>query len=285
MDREPQFWIAQGQQVQGPFPLSRVRGWIAAGRARPEMLYSRDGGPWRPGPEHPELFPAPAAAVPPVARPVAPAAAPVAPVAPVVPVAPVAPVVPVAPVAPVAVPVARAAAAAPGRPGRRAGAGRTGRRPPRRAPGTVLAAQIIDFISGAANILWGVRLLHLASTARMRARLEGFGDDAVSEIALQQAISTANYIGWASILIGGGLIALGFWLGRGRPAARNVQLGLVGLALLAALWQLMEGVSAVVAVAGLVFPAIIACLLLGPRASDFFAGRPPREARRPGRRR
>ena len=57
MERETQYYIAQGEQVQGPFPVSRVLAWIESGKVRPEMLFSREGGAWRAGHECPELFP------------------------------------------------------------------------------------------------------------------------------------------------------------------------------------------------------------------------------------
>ena len=54
---EPQWTIAQGENVQGPFPESKVRRYIEAGRVRADMLFSRDGGDWVPGHEIPALFP------------------------------------------------------------------------------------------------------------------------------------------------------------------------------------------------------------------------------------
>ncbi|MDA1196068.1 MAG: hypothetical protein O2894_12930, partial [Planctomycetota bacterium] len=54
---EPQYYIAQGEKVQGPFPLSRrVVGWAQMGRVRPDMLFSREGGAWVAGRDCPEIF-------------------------------------------------------------------------------------------------------------------------------------------------------------------------------------------------------------------------------------
>ena len=63
---EPQYYIAQGQDVQGPFTAAKIRAYIRAGRVRKEMMFSRDGGPWVAGSEIPELFPAAQASPPPL---------------------------------------------------------------------------------------------------------------------------------------------------------------------------------------------------------------------------
>ena len=52
-----QYWIRQGPNVQGPFDIERVRGYIEQGRVRPDMELSADGVSWRPGSEYAELFP------------------------------------------------------------------------------------------------------------------------------------------------------------------------------------------------------------------------------------
>ena len=39
-----QYWIRQGPNVQGPFDIERVRGYIEQGRVRPDMELSADGG-------------------------------------------------------------------------------------------------------------------------------------------------------------------------------------------------------------------------------------------------
>ena len=59
---EPQYFIRQGEVVQGPFSGERIRGWIATGRVRPEMELSDDGTRFRRGDQFPGLFDAPVAA-------------------------------------------------------------------------------------------------------------------------------------------------------------------------------------------------------------------------------
>ena len=54
---EKSLWIRQdGGNVQGPFPVSRIRGWINKGKVRPEMNFSLDGDHWVPGDAVPGLF-------------------------------------------------------------------------------------------------------------------------------------------------------------------------------------------------------------------------------------
>ena len=54
---EKSLWIRQnGGNVQGPFPVSRIRGWINKGKVRPEMNFSLDGNHWMPGDAVPGLF-------------------------------------------------------------------------------------------------------------------------------------------------------------------------------------------------------------------------------------
>lgn len=55
---EAHVWIRQGgTSIQGPFPVSRVRGWIKDGRVRQEMEFSTDAGAtWLPGEACPDLF-------------------------------------------------------------------------------------------------------------------------------------------------------------------------------------------------------------------------------------
>lgn len=60
-EAELRYYIAQGAHIQGPYLASRVRELIAEQQVRPDMQFSLEGGAWRPGPECPELFPAPAA--------------------------------------------------------------------------------------------------------------------------------------------------------------------------------------------------------------------------------
>ncbi len=50
-------YIRQGNNVQGPFPVERVRKWVAEGRIRPDMEFSADGSVWRTGGKWPLLFP------------------------------------------------------------------------------------------------------------------------------------------------------------------------------------------------------------------------------------
>lgn len=66
---ERQFFIRQGEKVQGPFAEERLRGWIAAGRVRPEMELSEDGATFRRGAEFAGLFDASAPEAPPDAPP------------------------------------------------------------------------------------------------------------------------------------------------------------------------------------------------------------------------
>ncbi|MHC5011377.1 MAG: hypothetical protein ACYTG6_10560 [Planctomycetota bacterium] len=61
MEGETRYYIAQGENVQGPFPRSKVVDLIRQGRARPDMLYSAEGGPWIVGHEVADLFPGGAA--------------------------------------------------------------------------------------------------------------------------------------------------------------------------------------------------------------------------------
>lgn len=43
---EAQYYIRQGANTQGPFPVSRIQGWIDQGRVREHMLMSADGLRW-----------------------------------------------------------------------------------------------------------------------------------------------------------------------------------------------------------------------------------------------
>ena len=55
--QETRYYIAQGENVQGPFPRSRVLALIAEGKVRADMLFSAEGGDWVSGHECPDLFP------------------------------------------------------------------------------------------------------------------------------------------------------------------------------------------------------------------------------------
>jgi hypothetical protein len=48
-----------GGRVQGPFPVGKIRDYIAAGRVRPDMEFSSDGVEWQQGETLPALFTAP----------------------------------------------------------------------------------------------------------------------------------------------------------------------------------------------------------------------------------
>ena len=53
---ESHYHIAQGENVQGPYTRSQVLQLIEQGKARPEMLYSKDGADWVEGHACPDLF-------------------------------------------------------------------------------------------------------------------------------------------------------------------------------------------------------------------------------------
>ena len=53
---ERRFFIRQGDKVQGPFEVERVRGWIASGRVRPDMELSEDGRTFQRGDQFEGLF-------------------------------------------------------------------------------------------------------------------------------------------------------------------------------------------------------------------------------------
>lgn len=66
---EPALLIRQGANIQGPFKMSRIRGYVAQRRIQPYMLFSMDGVFWL-GAEHiPGLIPEGYVPVPPAARP------------------------------------------------------------------------------------------------------------------------------------------------------------------------------------------------------------------------
>ena len=59
---EQQFFIRQGESVQGPFSVEKIRAWISTGRVRPEMELSEDGTNFWRGDQIAGLFDAPATA-------------------------------------------------------------------------------------------------------------------------------------------------------------------------------------------------------------------------------
>jgi hypothetical protein len=57
MAQGSQYYIAQGENVQGPFPLGQIERFVREGKARADMMYSVDGGEWVQGYDLPDLFP------------------------------------------------------------------------------------------------------------------------------------------------------------------------------------------------------------------------------------
>ncbi len=51
-----EWWIAQGEDMQGPFTLEAMHRFVRAGKATEELYYSVNGGDWTLGSELPELF-------------------------------------------------------------------------------------------------------------------------------------------------------------------------------------------------------------------------------------
>ncbi len=64
---EPRYFIAQGENVQGPFTRTRVLELIQQGKVRADMMFSLEGGAWVQGHQVPDLFPAGAAGSAPLA--------------------------------------------------------------------------------------------------------------------------------------------------------------------------------------------------------------------------
>ncbi len=59
---ESRYFVAVGQNVQGPFTQKRLLELIAIGKVHADMMFSLEGGEWVSGSQCPELFPrAPAA--------------------------------------------------------------------------------------------------------------------------------------------------------------------------------------------------------------------------------
>lgn len=54
--QEAEYFIRQGDSVQGPFPESQIRAWVAQGRARQDMEFAEPGQVWVSGHDLPHLF-------------------------------------------------------------------------------------------------------------------------------------------------------------------------------------------------------------------------------------
>lgn len=242
---ESQYWIAQGENVQGPFSQQQVQGWIAAGKVREEMFFSRDGGDWVTGSELPELFPPAAAAAPVAAAPHHAAPAP-----------------------------QRAATyddepPARSRRGSRAGrggrGGRGGGKPP--VPGAVLTVVILDFIGAALYGFTGVAGILLVAAAKS----EG-GAGAIGNALLLVSLFI--------LVLAAAFLVLGLLIKGGSNGARITQIVLSGLGLLLGLSGLLrEGIS-LSSLIGLAINGTIVVLLLTADAAAFF-----RDAQGGGRRR
>jgi hypothetical protein len=265
-EEPPRYYIAQGQDVQGPFERAALLQWIQQGKVRPEMMFcEEDTDTWVSGHDCPDLFPH-------LARP-----------APLVPV-------PRQPVAPQPAPVYEMdEGPAPVPRSLRHDvehAHRAHRAPP--APGGVIFAAVLDFLN-AAICLWFV--IGVVQWMDLMDALTGGEYDKSPFIGLMLA----------GALFALGYIVLGFFLLKGSSGARIVQYVLSGLGIFAAVLRLSQigeagsaakltlGISIAVAV-------LVIVLISTPQASEFFArsGRrhpyrgPPRGGayrRRPRRRR
>ena len=238
---EPQYWIAQGENVQGPFGRQQVLAWIDAGKVRADMLFSRDGGDWVAGHELPELF-----------APAAPAAAPPPPVAPAFDDAP--------------------PARSRGRHGRSAARSRRHDyddyddeprgRPARRGgkpkpPGAVMTVVILDFISAALYGFAGVASFLLVAAAKKEG--EGGG---LTNIVL--------FLGLVALVMAALYLLLGILIKGGSSGARVAQILLSGLGILMGLGTLVQGEVDISSIIGLAINILIVVLLLGRDASAFF---------------
>lgn len=273
---EPQYYIAQGQNVQGPFTAEKIRAYIQAGRVRKEMLFSQDGGPWVIGSEIPALFPAAAQGAPPP-LPEAQAAAPA----------------PVAAAAPEPAPVRRAPSPrrrAPARGPRRRDDhddyddrhARRSRRPVG-MPGSVLAVVIIDFIYAALAGLGGILMLLAASAAR--AQLQQHTQFGQTQEGADVLTNLLTGIAVFVLVCAVGNFLLGLWLRTGQPASRVVHIVFSALALIANSWGVSQGVQGLATVSGIAVPILIIALLCTGSANDFFAERSASRARGHPRRR
>ncbi len=264
--REPQYFIAQGQDVQGPFDKSRVLKWIQAGRARPEMLYSLEGGDWRQGHQCPELFPPPGVA--PVQVPQAQPAVPYA-------------AQPAYPVADAPLPASVRGGGRRRRRGYRGGRsyghhddyddgprGRYAR--PSGPPGEVTTVVFLDFITGALyGLLAGLSFLATAAIDP---------DDPFTNPDAERSFFLLAGIVFTVFCIG--YIVLGLAIRGGSGVARTIHIMLSCLGLLFGLRELTQGLS-FSSFLQIALPLVIILLLLSPNANAFF-GR--RAAGRGGRR-
>ena len=254
---EPQYYIAQGQDVQGPFPRSRILSWIEQGKVRDDMLFSLEGGDWVPGHDVPELFPTATPA--PLAAP-APGHAPV-----------------------------RGGAPAPAR--RRGGRAPRRRRDdyddyddePRgrrslhrgkpRAPSSVMVVVILDFIGAA--IYGGLGVFSIIAVAAVRSTGEKTG-------------AAGNFLlllGMFTIALAIAFIVLGILIKGGSNGARIAQVIISGLALLSGMGGLASGDVGFGTLFGIAINILIIAMLFGREASMFFAEASGRGGRPRGRRR
>ena len=261
---ETQYYIAQGENVQGPFPESKVRDYIQRGRVRKEMMFSVNGGDWVKGSTLPQLFPA-AQAPPPPAKKTAPAA-------------------PAAP-APARARV-RDEPAPRGHTPRRA---RVADRPRRGPPSGFLTASIMDFIYAGLALAGGAWLSMMSSAAieRLRNSPEGIIESWTNPELIEQ-LEVFVTMGWVFVVSGCVALVMGIAIRSGTAEARTAQfivsIGLLGLCGWA-MWNQWIGVITLIGF-GTQVAAIFLMMQLRPTAGKPAHGgteRPP--PRRRGRRR
>lgn len=245
---EPQYWIAQGENVQGPFARSVVRQWIADGRVRADMLFSLEGGAWVQGHDCPELFPTEQAAPP--ALPSAPGA--------------------------YAAPVAAAPAPSRGGSRRRRSSGRRraavrrdddydddggyrGRRGARATPpGSVMVVVVLDFIGAALYGFAGIAGILLVAAAKKEGPTGPIGN-VILLLALVSLVMAAAYL------------VLGILIKGGSNGARITQMVLSAIGILLGLVGIVQGGVDITRILGLAINILIVVLLMGREASVFFA--------------
>ncbi len=251
MEPEPQYYILQGENVQGPYALSKVRAYIEQGRVRANMKFSRDGGDWVRGRECPELFPS--------AKP-GPSPAPAAP----------APSPNKAP----APSRSRERSAAPPREARQ---GRRSRRPTRRhMPSSVLSISVLDFVRSLLALIAGIIVMALVSHIESQMPLARLLEDAESYAEMEDALNTVRLIGYLGFLLAALYLLLGIWIRSGQPAARGMQFLVTGLSLAYAAYALLNEAAAKSSILGIAIDVLILILLCGSDTSAFFSGREPR---------
>lgn len=230
------YYIAQGQDVQGPYERASVLQWIRQGRVRPDMMFCVEGTQaWVSGHDCPDLFPHLARAPAPVRR------------------AP-------APPGPEFI-YAQPEEAAPVPRSLRHDlphAQHAHHRAP--APGGVIFAAVLDFIE-AVLCIWFVvgvaQLMQLASS--------------LSDTKIDQTpYIVPMLVGGAFAL---GYIVLGLTLLRGSNGARIVQYVLCGISILVALLALTRGADAgkIVPALHIAVAVLVIVMISTPEASDFFA--------------